>query len=69
MNPSLNTKNVFCRKCQECGHIQPSKPITDYKGDSWTDMPCRKCRSSALDYGHDNYEYQDGKLIRSASSN
>jgi hypothetical protein len=42
---------AWIRTCQECGHKQPAKPPAEYKGDSWRDLKCRKCRSEALDYG------------------
>lgn len=59
-----NKESVYARKCQECGHVQVAKPPAEYKGDSWTEVKCRKCKSAALDYGHDNYSLVNGKPIR-----
>jgi DNA-directed RNA polymerase subunit RPC12/RpoP len=41
----------WIRVCQECSHKQVSKPIAEYKGDSWRDVKCKRCGSEALDYG------------------
>lgn len=59
--------SIYARKCQECGNLQESKPCNEYKGDSWTETKCRKCKSAALDYGHDGYERNEqGKIVRKA---
>jgi hypothetical protein len=59
---------VYARKCQECGNIQESKPCNEYKGDSWTETKCRKCKSSSLDFGHDGYvKNSAGKIVRAPS--
>lgn len=57
---------MYCRTCQSCGHIQQAKQPIEYKGDSWRDLKCRKCKSLDLDYGHDAF-HQDpttGKLVK-----
>lgn len=41
----------WIRTCQECGHRQETKPTPEYKGESWRDLKCKKCKSPALDYG------------------
>jgi hypothetical protein len=41
----------WIRTCQECGYKQEAKPPPDYKGDSWRDLKCKRCRSMALNYG------------------
>ena len=41
------------RTCQECGHKQLTKCPRDYKDDSWTELKCQRCKSTALDYGQD----------------
>ena len=41
----------WVRTCQECGHRQVTKPTPEYKGESWRDLKCKKCKSPALDYG------------------
>jgi len=58
------TDLIFARTCQECGHTQKSKPIEEYKGTSWTETKCRKCKSEALDYGSQSFVEKDGKLVR-----
>jgi ribosomal protein L40E len=50
---------AWIRTCQECGYKQPSKPPTEYKGDSWRDLKCRKCHSMALDYGKEQTENRE----------
>jgi hypothetical protein len=49
------SETVWGRTCQECGHIQESKPPAEYKVDSWTEVKCKKCKSEALDYGSDSF--------------
>lgn len=44
----------WIRTCQECGHRQESKPPPTYKGESWTELKCKKCKSPALDYGSED---------------
>lgn len=59
---------MFVRKCQECGNLQESKPINEYKGNTWMDTKCKKCKSMALDYGHDGYTRDtNGKIVREQS--
>jgi hypothetical protein len=41
----------FVRTCQECGHRQEARDPKMYKGESWRDLKCKKCKSEALDYG------------------
>lgn len=48
---AIQSTDLYIRQCQECGHRQESKPCIEYKGDSWRDTKCKKCRSSGLDYG------------------
>lgn len=48
---AIQSTDIYTRLCQECGHRQESKPCVEYKGDSWQDKLCRKCKSSGLDYG------------------
>lgn len=50
--------DAWLRTCQECNHVQAAKNPSHYKGDSWRDMKCRKCKSESLDYGTEN-EYED----------
>ena len=45
---------MWIRTCQECGNKQAAKPPAEYRNDSWRDLKCRKCHSTALDYGHDD---------------
>ncbi len=47
----VQSNNLYTRKCQECGFRQESKPCVEYKGDSWKDKLCKKCKSPSLDYG------------------
>jgi hypothetical protein len=42
---------VWIRTCQECGHEQVSKHPPEYKGESWTELKCKKCKSISMDYG------------------
>lgn len=51
---------IYCRKCNECGHVQVAKPPAEYKGDSWKDLKCKVCKSSGLDYGSDSYVLVNG---------
>ena len=55
---------VYARKCQGCGKVQASKPPNEYKSEAWKDTPCRYCKSTALDYGHDSYTVVNGKIVR-----
>lgn len=48
---TIQSTDLYTRKCQECGARMEYKPCVEYKGDSWTDTPCRKCKSPSLDYG------------------
>jgi transposase len=41
----------YIRTCQECGHKQEAKDTKTYKGESWRNLKCKKCKSEALDYG------------------
>lgn len=41
----------YIRTCQECGHKQECKDPKAYKGESWQNVKCKKCKSEALDYG------------------
>lgn len=54
---------IYCRTCQECGHIQEAKPPESCEGDSWKAVKCEKCKSEALDFGHDGfYKDETGKI-------
>lgn len=44
----------WIRTCQECGLKQKCKPPAEYKGDSWKDKKCRRCKSMALDFGSED---------------
>lgn len=44
---------AWIRTCQECFHKQKAKPPAEYKGDTWTEVQCKKCKSRALDYGQE----------------
>ena len=43
----------WCRTCTECGHVQMAREPDHSKEltRSYRDAKCRKCHSSALDYG------------------
>ena len=43
---------VWIRTCQECGLIQITKPIEEWKSDKWKNVKCKNCKSIGLDYGH-----------------
>lgn len=51
----IPTVNVWGRTCQECGHVQESKPPTEYTQDEWIGVCCKKCKSEALDYGSESF--------------
>lgn len=51
---------AFTRKCQECGHHQAAKEPQGEPTDRYRNATCRKCGSSALDYGSDGYVLVDG---------
>lgn len=44
---------VWIRTCQECSHKQEARPPAEYKGESWTELKCKRCKSRSMDYGHD----------------
>lgn len=50
----------WIRTCQECGHEQKAKPPSEYKGDSWTELKCKRCKSPAMDYGSVPSDDEDG---------
>jgi hypothetical protein len=50
---------IWIRTCQECGHRQETKPPAQYKGDSWTELKCKRCKSLAMDYGSELNEGWD----------
>lgn len=61
---SIST-NIHCpwiRICQECAHEQVSKPPTEYKNDSWTELKCKRCKSIGMSYGSYKLEVQDDEL-------
>lgn len=47
------SEKPWIRTCQECGHRQEAKRPDTYKGESWRELKCKKCKSPALDYGND----------------
>lgn len=55
---------IFCRECQECGHIQKAKDPQHKITTSYERSKCRKCKSESLDYGHDGYIEENGKIVR-----
>lgn len=42
---------AWVRTCTECGHMQEAKPPSEYKGETWRELKCKRCKSPALDYG------------------
>lgn len=44
---------AWFRTCQECGHVQTAISPEQQKGDGWTELKCRKCKSVAMDYGRE----------------
>lgn len=46
---------MWIRTCQECGHKQPdTRPPQDRElTDAYRNRKCKRCKSEALDYGHD----------------
>jgi ribosomal protein S27E len=57
--------NVFCRKCQECGHIQTAIKPEYEPSIAYCNAKCRKCKSEALDYGHTAFSIINGKIVDS----
>ena len=56
---------MWARKCQECGHVQKANEPKDPVTAAYTNAKCRKCKSEALDYGHDGYILNSaGKIVR-----
>jgi hypothetical protein len=52
----MTHEKLWCRTCQECGHVQRAKqPKVGEITDSYANSKCRKCGSEALDYGHDGF--------------
>lgn len=53
LHPVLLEKNMmkYIRTCQECLHQQESKDPKGNPTDLWLNAKCRKCGSTALDYG------------------
>lgn len=49
------SKTTWTRCCQDCGHRQYAKNPDTYCSNSWRDVKCKKCQSTALDYGSANY--------------
>lgn len=52
----MDNSKAWIRTCQECGHKQVTKSPLEYKGDSWKDLKCKKCKSMALDFGREARE-------------
>ena len=50
---------TWVRTCQECLHKQEAKPPPEYKGDSWKDVKCKRCKSASLDYGSEKHSDPD----------
>lgn len=42
------------RTCQSCNHTDTYKSPEEYKGDTWRDVKCKKCKSIDLDYGSES---------------
>ena len=57
---------MFARICQECGHVQKDKePVYGKEpSNAYRERECKKCKSAALDYGHDGFEEKDGKIVK-----
>lgn len=68
MNQSTSAKHVWGRTCQECFNIQednePFGPIST----GYSDRKCKKCKSSALDYGHRSFRYNKDNKLEDARS-
>ena len=49
----IHNNRSWMRKCQECGNqqIDTEPPNTQPSYDKWAEHKCRKCQSTALDYG------------------
>lgn len=46
------TYTKFIRTCQECGNKQEdTEPNSEVMTIHFTNRPCKKCKSEALDYG------------------
>ena len=45
---------MWYRRCQECRHVQVTKPPREYKTEAWRDLKCVRCHSIALDYGSES---------------
>ena len=60
---TIQSTDLYTRQCQECGHRQESKPCIEYRGDSWKDTACRKCKSSGLDYGSFGWSRGENKTF------
>lgn len=45
----------YIRTCQECGHKQEARDPSTFKGgkptEAWRGHQCKRCHSSALNYG------------------
>lgn len=52
-------KHAWLRTCQACGHMSDYKNVDSYKGDSWMDTKCKKCKSADLDRGTMNEYWED----------
>ena len=56
---------MWARKCQECGHVQKANEPKETPTAVYTNAKCRRCKSEALDYGHDGYTINnEGKVVR-----
>lgn len=57
---------MWARKCQECGAVQEAvEPKNNVLTDAYANAKCRKCRSTALDWGHAGYERDAaGRIVR-----
>jgi hypothetical protein len=52
---------VWIRTCQECSHKQRDKKPTASPTDTWLEKKCRKCKSSALNWGSENASFYDNE--------
>lgn len=55
---------MFTRQCQECGHRQTAKDPEGHPTEAYLNAKCRKCKSTALDYGSKGWILVGGKYVR-----
>ena len=64
LQPGVYERNLqmYVRTCQECGTKHVMRFPSSKKA---FEAKCRKCKSAALDFGSDGWEYAfDGNLVR-----